>query len=373
MKYEPRIILDSTPSCLDLYRIHHGGEPDILYNVKIKSYSSERFEEFVEKIHKEFSEICESERIHYKELRYKADDMQEVIFYNDNSLRGFYFGIETNSYGSDITANFCCSKTNEKSVIGSFFIDYMESELNDVKVNHTSKVYIIYKDEYGLSLKPFKIRKANTNNKQIDLFDLYNDDFKEVSSRIEEALGADMSENYSNGITLLHGDVGTGKTSYLRHLIRTINKKIIYLPPDLSTEISSPAFISFLMSHPDSILIIEDAETILKTREAGGNQAVSNILNMSDGILGDALSLQIICTFNDDIENIDKALLREGRLVEIYSFEELSKDKTAKLYKKLYDSDNPPKEKMTLAQIFNDEQFVRNGEKGSDKPKFGFI
>ncbi|CAF3795913.1 unnamed protein product, partial [Rotaria sordida] len=49
-------------------------------------------------------------------------------------------------------------------------------------------------------------------------------------------------------------------------------------------EITKPGFLPFLMQHPNSILIIEDSETIILDRKdaLNPNQAVSNLLNLSD-------------------------------------------------------------------------------------------
>ncbi|CAF5125687.1 unnamed protein product, partial [Rotaria sp. Silwood1] len=72
------------------------------------------------------------------------------------------------------------------------------------------------------------------------------------------------------------------------------------------------------MRYPNSILIVEDAENIIRDRTQdtfAPNQAVANLLNLSDGLLGDAMHQQIICTFNCDVRSIDAALLRDGRLV----------------------------------------------------------
>ena len=61
------------------------------------------------------------------------------------------------------------------------------------------------------------------------------------------------------------------------------------------------------------ILIIEDAERVISDRESNGSPAgVSNILNLTDGILGDCLNIQVIATFNMKREKIDQALLRKG-------------------------------------------------------------
>lgn len=81
------------------------------------------------------------------------------------------------------------------------------------------------------------------------------------------------------------------------------------------------------MQHPNSILIIEDAENIIRDRQQENflpNQAVANLLNLSDGLLGDAMHQQIICTFNCDVKGIDPALLRDGRLVVQYKFDKLN-------------------------------------------------
>ena len=77
-----------------------------------------------------------------------------------------------------------------------------------------------------------------------------------------------------------------------------------------------------MMKYPDSVLIIEDAEKVVRNRNGNGNEtAVSNLLNLSDGILGDCLKTQIVATFNTERQLIDKALLRKGRLIAEYKFD----------------------------------------------------
>ncbi len=50
----------------------------------------------------------------------------------------------------------------------------------------------------------------------------------------------------------------------------------------MAKEISSPDFLPFLMQYPNSILIIEDAENIVKDRNESlvPSQAVANLLNL---------------------------------------------------------------------------------------------
>lgn len=184
-------------------------------------------------------------------------------------------------------------------------------------------------------------------------YDHYNDGFEKISERVITTLQTDNE----SGLVLLHGDTGTGKTSYLKHLLHIItSKRIIYVPPDLTESLSAPAFMNFLISNAkNSILLIEDAENVLKHREAGGNQAVSNILNISNGILGDILRMQIVCTFNCSIQEIDPALLRPGRLVAEYQFDKLTTSRARNLVSTLHGEEvaKTVDKPLSLAEAFN--------------------
>lgn len=172
--------------------------------------------------------------------------------------------------------------------------------------------------------------------------------------KIHELILKRLNSQDDKGIILLHGDPGTGKTSYIKYLTKLIeNKEILFVPPTMAETLSEPSFIPFLMEHKNSILIIEDAERVISDRETNGSSTgVSNILNLTDGILGDCLGIQIIATFNMRREKIDQALLRKGRLIAEHKFQNLSVEDTNKLLlflKKDYIS----KVEMSLADIYN--------------------
>lgn len=118
---------------------------------------------------------------------------------------------------------------------------------------------------------------------------------------------------------------------------------------------TKPGFLPFLMQYPNSILIIEDAENIILDRKdnANPNQAVSNLLNLSDGLLGDAMHQQIITTFNCEIKGIDPALLRDGRLLVEHKFDRLSTENARRLSTELgIEGIDQIQSPMTLAQIY---------------------
>jgi hypothetical protein len=226
-----------------------------------------------------------------------------------------------------------------------------------------NKVNFICQNRGGLYLQELNLK----NSTNFDLENHYNDDFVPVSKHIIDSL----NKSVGKGIILLHGKHGTGKTSYLRHLIKTLDKNIIYVSPDMSSSISQPSFLTFLLEHKNSILIIEDAENVIKTREAGENQAVANLLNVTDGILGDGLNFQVICTFNTGFDFIDPALKRKGRMIAQYEFNNLCKEKTQQLVTKLYgEGVKPTEDEMSLAEIFNMHE--DNYEKVEVKRAFGF-
>ena len=126
----------------------------------------------------------------------------------------------------------------------------------------------------------------------------------------------------------------------------------------MAKDLSKPTFLTFLLKHPNSILIIEDAENIVHDRtdlQVNSTQAVANLLNLSDGLLNDALSMQIIATFNSELSSVDQALLRPGRLIAAHAFDRLPIDNAKRLSKNLGFGDEHITTPMTLAEIYNQD------------------
>jgi hypothetical protein len=52
---------------------------------------------------------------------------------------------------------------------------------------------------------------------------------------------------------------------------------------------------------------------------------------MGDGLMSDDLGIKFICTFNEEVTNIDEALMRKGRLACMYEFKKLKSNKVKEL------------------------------------------
>ena len=146
-----------------------------------------------------------------------------------------------------------------------------------------------------------------------------------------DAMLSNLKQDDKSGLYLLHGKPGTGKTSFIKSILSKVDKEVIYISPSQTDNLTSPQLIGLLMDHPNSILIIEDAETVLMKRQGDNSNAVSNLLNLTDGFPADYMNLNIICTFNTRINDIDPALLRKGRLRGIHQFKELTLQRAREL------------------------------------------
>ncbi len=245
-------------------------------------------------------------------------------------------------------------------------MEYPESERWILETNHSLR------STYGSEKMPrFKVLVAGEGGfytedvntfdfKSVDINELYNDDFTEIDSIISRSMARKEA-----GIVLLHGEPGTGKTTYIKSLIcRFKDKDFIFIQNDFVKELLKPSFVTFLLHNKNSVLVIEDAEKVIVSRDHSSDASVvSTILQLTDGLFSDYLNIKIICTFNTDIDRIDKALLRKGRMIANYKFAPLSAEKTAALAHKL--GHQNVKGSLTLADIFkfDDPEFDNSTKK----------
>jgi hypothetical protein len=258
---------------------------------------------------------------------------------------------------------------NERTIIiysnisDSGFELFREDLFKILKKHKTKEnnISLIVQTRHGYDTQTFDLPKQ-----KLDLEHNYGSSFIPVHDKILSTL----NKKNANGLVLLHGEPGTGKTHYLKYLASKIkDKKVMFVPPYLVDFITSPEMTPFLIENSDSILFIEDAERVITDRDTNAANGVSNILNLTDGILGDILNIQIVATFNMDRKKIDTALFRKGRLIAEHKFDKLKVDDVNKLIKHL-GMDHIATDDMTLTEIYNLQEVEYKAE--DTKRKIGF-
>jgi hypothetical protein len=229
------------------------------------------------------------------------------------------------------------------------FVDALLKKLSEFQLPEKEEAFeinIITFDSGSMALKRLPVKPTH-----LDIGLYYNDDFREVDAIIRDRI----SRNDDKGIVLLHGLPGTGKTTYLRYLIGGLKKKVLFVSPSVAGNLMNPEFIDLLIDNPNAVVVIEDAENIIMDRKYNSNSSVSNLLNLSDGLLSDCLNVQIICTFNSALNLVDSALMRKGRLIARYEFGKLSVQK-AQLLSDHLGLKQVITKPMTLAELTNPDE-----------------
>ena len=256
----------------------------------------------------------------------------------------------------------------------------------------TGNISIISRDQSGFYLNETPIEHV-TNTDELDLY--YGEGFATFHETLVERLATS-----NKGLTLLHGEPGTGKSTYIRKMIVDIQKlttkKIVIVPNHMIDCLADPEFNTFLLftsqeaededyevgmtdeaeAEKGVILVLEDAESVLQHR-SGHNSGTASLLNLTSGLLNDIFGVQIIATYNTEDKNIDPAVKRSQRLIADHYFAKLTLEESKALGTHIGINADEVTKEMTVADLYSlkdkdKENILIAPKKKQEKAKIGF-
>lgn len=162
-----------------------------------------------------------------------------------------------------------------------------------------------------------------------------------IESYIEKYLASKAS------VLLLIGPPGTGKSTLIRSMRTSPNARLFLADSEpLAREEDPFEKLSQLFHHTEytededgsrakkkvfdqNILIVEDADDIIGSRSEG-NKNMTRLLSLTNGLDNSEQVKVIISTNLDEIDKVDKALLRPGRCFDILAFRFLTIEEAQK-------------------------------------------
>jgi hypothetical protein len=162
----------------------------------------------------------------------------------------------------------------------------------------------------------------------------------------------------------LKGRTRNRKTSFIRHLVQVLrtSHRFYFLPSYEYVRVGNGALIEFLQDEQDDhpnlqfVIVMEDAEAVLMPRKIDTGFSVSALLNLTDGLLGEGLNLQFICTVNCEIAELDTAIVRPGRLRTARGFRLLTHSEAIALAEHCGLPIPRERREYSLAEIYNPDE-----------------
>lgn len=195
---------------------------------------------------------------------------------------------------------------------------------------------------------------------------------------VEQLLAINFDSAYAGKLVLWHGEPGTGKTYALRSWGRMCRDSIdinYIVDPEMFFGGKADYMLDMLTRAPRkkmNLFVAEDTgELLAKDAKRQTGQALSRLLNICDGLIGQGLHILFLITTNEDLGALHPAIVRHGRCYANIGFETFNENEALEWLDSHGTKGISMPSKSTIAQLFS---VVENNQIVAQKPKIiGFV